>query len=129
MVGHSIMLNNNAYQVIGVMPPAFSFPKQSEIWIPMSVPTTPQTFEAFRGFLPTEIIARLAPGVTAEAASKQLLAHWRRGMSPDSSIANQSGIPDIIAELAGSRTSERQGRMIDHGTGGSMERKKHEGYF
>jgi sulfate adenylyltransferase subunit 2 len=38
-------------------------------------------------------------------------------------------LPDIIAELAGSRTSERQGRMIDHGTGGSMERKKHEGYF
>ena len=38
-------------------------------------------------------------------------------------------LPDIIAELAGSRTSERQGRMIDHGAGGSMERKKHEGYF
>ena len=38
-------------------------------------------------------------------------------------------LPEIIAELAGSRTSERQGRMIDHGAGGSMERKKHEGYF
>ena len=33
------------------------------------------------------------------------------------------------AELANSRLSERQGRMIDHGAGGSMERKKHEGYF
>jgi sulfate adenylyltransferase subunit 2 len=38
-------------------------------------------------------------------------------------------LPDIIAELAASRTSERQGRMIDHGAGGSMELKKHEGYF
>ena len=38
-------------------------------------------------------------------------------------------LPAIIAELASSRTSERQGRMIDHGAGGSMERKKHEGYF
>ncbi len=38
-------------------------------------------------------------------------------------------LPEIIAELAASRTSERQGRMIDHGAGGSMERKKHEGYF
>jgi sulfate adenylyltransferase subunit 2 len=38
-------------------------------------------------------------------------------------------LPAIIAELARSRLSERQGRMIDHGAGGSMERKKHEGYF
>lgn len=35
----------------------------------------------------------------------------------------------IIDELRSSRTSERQGRAIDHGTGGSMERKKAEGYF
>nr|WP_043284021.1 sulfate adenylyltransferase subunit CysD [Reyranella massiliensis] len=35
----------------------------------------------------------------------------------------------IIAELSASRTSERQGRAIDHGHGSSMERKKHEGYF
>lgn len=38
-------------------------------------------------------------------------------------------VPAIIAELTASRTSERQGRAIDHGHGGSMERKKHEGYF
>jgi sulfate adenylyltransferase subunit 2 len=38
-------------------------------------------------------------------------------------------IPAIIDELRSSRTSERQGRAIDHGTGGSMERKKAEGYF
>ena len=38
-------------------------------------------------------------------------------------------LPAIIAELASSRLSERQGRMIDHDSGGSMERKKHEGYF
>jgi sulfate adenylyltransferase subunit 2 len=35
----------------------------------------------------------------------------------------------IIDELTATRTSERQGRAIDHGNGGSMERKKHEGYF
>jgi sulfate adenylyltransferase subunit 2 len=38
-------------------------------------------------------------------------------------------VPAIIDELTKSRTSERQGRAIDHGTGGSMERKKAEGYF
>jgi sulfate adenylyltransferase subunit 2 len=37
-------------------------------------------------------------------------------------------VPAIIAELMALRTSERQGRAIDHGAS-SMERKKAEGYF
>jgi sulfate adenylyltransferase subunit 2 len=35
----------------------------------------------------------------------------------------------IIAEMRGSASSERQGRLIDHDTAGSMEAKKREGYF
>ena len=35
----------------------------------------------------------------------------------------------IMAELIAARTSERQGRMIDHDQAASMEKKKHEGYF
>jgi sulfate adenylyltransferase subunit 2 len=35
----------------------------------------------------------------------------------------------IIAEMRMSRSSERQGRAIDHDSAGSMERKKREGYF
>ena len=35
----------------------------------------------------------------------------------------------IIAELVALKTSERQGRAIDHDGAGSMERKKAEGYF
>jgi sulfate adenylyltransferase subunit 2 len=38
-------------------------------------------------------------------------------------------VPDIIAEIAAARTSERQGRAIDHDGTASMERKKREGYF
>jgi len=38
-------------------------------------------------------------------------------------------LPDIIAEMRASRSSERQGRMIDHDGSGSMEAKKQEGYF
>jgi sulfate adenylyltransferase subunit 2 len=36
---------------------------------------------------------------------------------------------DIVAELRGSRQSERQGRLIDSDEDSSMERKKREGYF
>ena len=38
-------------------------------------------------------------------------------------------IPEIIAEMARARTSERQGRLIDLDAPGSMEIKKQEGYF
>jgi sulfate adenylyltransferase subunit 2 len=38
-------------------------------------------------------------------------------------------LDDIISEMQVSRTSERQGRIIDHDPAASMERKKQEGYF
>jgi len=38
-------------------------------------------------------------------------------------------LPEIIQEMLLTRTSERQGRVIDHDSAGSMEKKKMEGYF
>ena len=38
-------------------------------------------------------------------------------------------LPDIIQEMLLTRSSERQGRMIDHDQSASMEKKKQEGYF
>ena len=38
-------------------------------------------------------------------------------------------LPRIIQEMLLTRTSERQGRLIDHDQAGSMEKKKQEGYF
>ncbi|ATE60905.1 sulfate adenylyltransferase subunit CysD [Thauera sinica] len=38
-------------------------------------------------------------------------------------------LPAIIQEMLLTRTSERQGRVIDHDSAGSMEKKKQEGYF
>jgi sulfate adenylyltransferase subunit 2 len=38
-------------------------------------------------------------------------------------------LPQIIQEMLLTRTSERQGRLIDHDQSGSMEKKKQEGYF
>jgi sulfate adenylyltransferase subunit 2 len=38
-------------------------------------------------------------------------------------------LPEIIQEMLLTKTSERQGRVIDHDQAGSMEEKKKEGYF
>jgi sulfate adenylyltransferase subunit 2 len=38
-------------------------------------------------------------------------------------------LPAVIQEMLLATTSERQGRVIDHDAGASMEKKKQEGYF
>ena len=40
-----------------------------------------------------------------------------------------TSLPQIIQEMLLTKSSERQGRVIDHDTGASMEKKKQEGYF
>lgn len=43
--------------------------------------------------------------------------------------SNAQTLPEIIQEMLLTKTSERQGRVIDHDSSGSMEKKKMEGYF
>jgi len=80
IVGTIIRLNRRPYTVVGVMPPGFSFPNESDLWIPLTVPTTFATFEPFRGWLPSRVIARLAPGVTPPTASARLWTAWQQAI-------------------------------------------------
>jgi len=43
--------------------------------------------------------------------------------------SNADTLPAIIEEMLLTRSSERQGRAIDHDAAASMEKKKQEGYF
>lgn len=45
------------------------------------------------------------------------------------SESSAATLDEVIAEIASARVSERQGRIIDHDSAGSMERKKQQGYF
>jgi sulfate adenylyltransferase subunit 2 len=71
---------------------------------------------------------RLAPG---EVPSPRRVRFRTLGCYPLSGAltSEASTVPEIIAEMLGSRFSERQGRVIDHDEEGSMESKKREGYF
>jgi len=44
-------------------------------------------------------------------------------------LSDAATLPQIIREMQLAKTSERQGRAIDHDAAGSMEKKKQEGYF
>jgi sulfate adenylyltransferase subunit 2 len=43
--------------------------------------------------------------------------------------SNATTLPEVIQEMLLTKTSERQGRVIDYDQAGSMEEKKREGYF
>lgn len=43
--------------------------------------------------------------------------------------SSAQSLPEIIQEMLLTKTSERQGRLIDSDSAGSMEKKKQEGYF
>ncbi len=43
--------------------------------------------------------------------------------------SDATSLDDILREMRETRTSERQGRLIDSDSAGSMEKKKQEGYF
>jgi sulfate adenylyltransferase subunit 2 len=71
---------------------------------------------------------RLPPGLTPEP---RLVRFRTLGCWPlTAAVESEARTLDaVVAEVLGARTSERQGRLIDHDAAGSMELKKQEGYF
>lgn len=87
-LGRTLTLNKRVYEVIGVMPPGFSFPKDTELWLAGSSPSTVNTImnsnSAWVEFLP-QAVARLQPGITpiqAETLLRTPLAHLKEGHLP-----------------------------------------------
>ena len=70
----------------------------------------------------------LRPGETVE---RRMVRFRTLGCYPLTAAieSNATTLPEIVHEMFLARTSERQGRLIDHDGAGSMERKKQEGYF
>ncbi len=71
---------------------------------------------------------QLRPGETVEMKSVRFRT---LGCYPLTGAVESTAttLPEIIQEMLLTRTSERQGRLIDHDQSGSMEKKKQEGYF
>ena len=71
---------------------------------------------------------RLLPG---EKPRLEMVRFRTLGCYPLTGAVRSSArtVPEVIREMLMATTSERQGRMIDHDSEGSMEQKKREGYF
>ncbi|MFN2400770.1 MAG: ABC transporter permease [Gemmatimonadaceae bacterium] len=102
MLGHRIQLGARSYEVVGVMPRGFSFPGESDVWIPMAVPTTIATFEPFRGWLPSSVIGRVASGMSIETATQQLRARWQQMQAASvggPTAESRTNLDELIAEI------------------------------
>jgi sulfate adenylyltransferase subunit 2 len=66
-----------------------------------------------------------------EVAEMRLVRFRTLGCYPLTGAVESSAVtlPDIIQEMLLTTSSEREGRVIDHDTAASMEKKKQEGYF
>lgn len=77
---------------------------------------------------------RILPYLTAEERTRiehRSVRFRTLGCYPSTGAVESTAttVPEIIAEMLTTRTSERQGRLIDIDQSGSMEKKKREGYF
>jgi predicted permease len=69
-LGRTVVLDETRHTIVGVMPPSFNFPtRDTEFWTPLVF--DPEAYED-RGNVFLRVVARLAPGVSADAARAEL---------------------------------------------------------
>jgi putative ABC transport system permease protein len=70
ILGRIIALNGRSREIIGVMPPGFSFPSaKAQVWIPMRLDPTNFLEYWGGGFVP--LLGRLRPGATLDQAQRE----------------------------------------------------------
>jgi len=68
VIGSKVQSSNFSITIVGVMPPGFDYPTQTEIWFPL--PIDPAKEKRFNRFL--NVVGRLKPGVTIQQAQSEM---------------------------------------------------------
>jgi putative ABC transport system permease protein len=69
VVGSSIGVDGATLQVVGIMPAAFTFPEDSDLWVPIAINRAAPNNRGNHGL---EVVGRLKPGVSLEQAGAEL---------------------------------------------------------
>ncbi|OLE78194.1 MAG: hypothetical protein AUF76_19770 [Acidobacteria bacterium 13_1_20CM_2_65_9] len=110
VVGRTISLNDVPHRVIGVMAPAGTFPRATDVWVPIAF-SPEQRGPGGRGTEYLDAIARLRPGVTMDQARDAVAAlarqlhqqyyadspRWTLGMRPLTDDLVSDARPIILA--------------------------------
>ena len=70
VVGHQVTLDGVSYEVVGVMPPMFSFPAGRALWIPLEYTEDFTTKQRSAWYL--QAVGRTRPGVSVEQARAEV---------------------------------------------------------
>jgi putative ABC transport system permease protein len=83
VIGQKLTVNNNVVEVVGVMPPGFQVPPQTEIWAPISL--TSELLGQRMGPRNLLVLARLKPEIGLQTAQAEMntLARQFQEMYPD----------------------------------------------
>ncbi|MGH7460562.1 MAG: ABC transporter permease [Longimicrobiales bacterium] len=99
VVGRTILVNGTQRRVTGIMPPGFDVADAHvEIWTPIGIdPANRQN----RGSHFLDVVARLKPGVTLEAAQADLAGMVRlwKDLNPDTHVPSPDGHPMFMTGL------------------------------
>lgn len=72
ILGRSVRLGGEPYEVIGVMPAGARFPEDAELWMPLSFDGSLQGLREARGALFLPVFGRLADGVSLARAQAEM---------------------------------------------------------
>ena len=75
IIGREVRVNGETATIVGVMPNGFSFPQNSDLWVPL-IPTPQARDRGERGLW--FVFARLRPGVTVESSRAEMETIGRR---------------------------------------------------
>jgi putative ABC transport system permease protein len=101
VIGRTIKLDDQSYTVVGVMPPSFLYPFRSVLWTPLESEEEPGLLQDATANH-YQIIGALKPGVSLEAAAKEMAAlartTWRQ---------KPAGQPELTVKVARLRDTIR----------------------
>jgi len=89
IIGRMLLLNQESYQVVGVMPSDFDWPNGAELWVPIALPSARYFDRRFRYNENLFAVARLRPEVTLQQANTYL--HLRSAQQVISEGQNSYG--------------------------------------
>lgn len=100
ILGRKIAVNDNPYEVVGVMPPGFYFlpGRDIDLWMPASFPAWKRTATAWHS---AQVVARLKPGVALERARQAMAALSMQLTEKDSRGPHGTIVMPLREEMAG----------------------------
>jgi predicted permease len=93
IIGQKLLLNQESFQVIGVMGPEFAWPNQAELWVPLALPPGRYFDSNYRHNEFLFGVARLRPAVWLERANSYLQMKTAQNIAAEgeNSFSNASG--------------------------------------